>query len=614
MLLTLLKPETRLAFAEACAPFPLDDIAPSFIGAGISLIRSGAIDFGQRPMTSRGDESPQVQELYFADFLNNCIVDDLFDSVRTYLTTDSAHIRTDLTLGTRAALEDFAQAFAQDDCWAGAFAQVDTFDELQAEIRSRIQIYRDYLAYNVDEIPDQVSRTKSSAGEPISVAAELLRTCGVIGDHVEVFIRIDEYETLARTSQWLREAHGERADYTSVVHKMLGLRDPRVSYRIATRRHAWPQRPRMQGTSGVLEELRNFQLIDLDDLTRRRPYREGLFDELVEDIFTRRLRWAGYPVDAGESNIKGVFGSLSRVEESRLYLGRATYRVGPQISADNAATIRSIAQENPLAASLGEAWILRRPNQPVSRDDRGLFPWERAEASRWRASRSSHALMRLAQRHHQRLLWAGHDRIVGVSGGNPLAFVSVCQSIWDAWIRQGADVRNHESLPNITNRYVQDEGVRQASSYWFRKLRADPDGDRRLRFVAILGEVFRSWLGADAKLAYPGYNAFSLDFKQLTADPDLSSFLREAAAYGVLIDRRYRDRARGKRLMVRWQLASIYCPYFQLPIEQNRDARRVSIGDVRSWLHAADMPADRQSPASYFGSEDDQTSLFDAPS
>src|SRR5690606_26953249 len=46
MLLSLLKPEIRLAYQSQ--GFPLPPRVSRFVGAGINLTRSGAIDFGQR--------------------------------------------------------------------------------------------------------------------------------------------------------------------------------------------------------------------------------------------------------------------------------------------------------------------------------------------------------------------------------------------------------------------------------------------------------------------------------------------------------------------------------------------------------------------------------------
>src|SRR5688500_12595584 len=51
MLLSLLKPEIRLAYLKAQQRFAVPSSLCRFVGSGINLTRSGAIDFGQRKIT-----------------------------------------------------------------------------------------------------------------------------------------------------------------------------------------------------------------------------------------------------------------------------------------------------------------------------------------------------------------------------------------------------------------------------------------------------------------------------------------------------------------------------------------------------------------------------------
>src|SRR3954468_9693113 len=76
MLLNLLKPEIRIAYAQTETPFPVPPEFSHFIGAGINLTRSGALDLGQRPIESNVDEDFQVLPRHFADYLNYWIVRD----------------------------------------------------------------------------------------------------------------------------------------------------------------------------------------------------------------------------------------------------------------------------------------------------------------------------------------------------------------------------------------------------------------------------------------------------------------------------------------------------------------------------------------------------------
>ena len=89
MLLGLLKPDVRIAYNQLGIPYPVDDFATRFIGAGINLIRSRAIDFGQRPIVADEEEQLSVAPLFFADFLNHWLVLDILRSVEK-LTKETA--------------------------------------------------------------------------------------------------------------------------------------------------------------------------------------------------------------------------------------------------------------------------------------------------------------------------------------------------------------------------------------------------------------------------------------------------------------------------------------------------------------------------------------------
>src|ERR1700683_3340022 len=57
MLLSLLKPEVRMEYARAGAEFPVPKSINNFIGAGINLAHSNAIDFGYRAISSDPNET-----------------------------------------------------------------------------------------------------------------------------------------------------------------------------------------------------------------------------------------------------------------------------------------------------------------------------------------------------------------------------------------------------------------------------------------------------------------------------------------------------------------------------------------------------------------------------
>jgi hypothetical protein len=588
MLLSLLKPETRVAYVKAEEPFPIGPTEGGrYIGAGVNITRSGAVDFGQRPIA--GKEDPEAAAAYFADFLNYWIVKDLLLTLQTLIDCPAAATDAGVTTHARDGLDDFASALAEQDCWFGALAGVSSFGDLTDRLRERIAGYRNFFNYNSDALDPAIDRHKTSAGEPISVAASLLRSLGIIGDDVNLFVRIDQYEELGRLDEWQELEYADT--FAAVIHKMLGLRDPRVSYRIGTRRHAWPDNPRMQGTSAVLEELRNFKIVDLDDILMPAEHRRR-FPRFAEDVFKRRLDWAGYRTGSETSGVvRAVFGPSPRPpERANLYVSSHTYV--PSGAPDWPPAVRQllkrIAEESPLDSVLAEAYISQKGAEQVEAATPEDAPWVRRQW--WRKERTGQALLQLAARQRQRMIWCGAEDVLALSGANILVFVSLCQSIWDAYLRNDESTRLLTSLPNIRDPYVQDEGIYQASRYWHRKIRADPDGDSRLRFVNHVGGLFREWLRLDLKMSYPGYNGFSLDGAELRRDKEVREFLNQAAAYGVLVDREHSTRNRGGSRRHKWYLAPIYSPYFQIPASHTKEPNYVTTSELRKWLAEAEVP------------------------
>lgn len=578
MLLTLMKPETRIAFANARQPFPLDRTAPPFIGAGVNLTRSGAIDFGQRSISH--SDSPGLLEAYFADFLNYWIVRDLMRSVCLLATDQQPGIPLE---ADTERLDRFSKDLAANDVWSGALRHVTGFDELRKALSRRVRSYRDFLNFNVVSLPDWIGESKTSAGEPISVSAEMLREHHVIDPSTEIFVRIDQYEELGRLAE-LQD--GDAGKYESVVHKMLGLRDPRVSYRVGTRRHAWPDRPRMQGTAAVLEEMRNYKTVDLDELLQRKEHAPGLFGRFADDVFRRRLMWADYecPPSRQSRCTSAVFGeSLAPQEEAALYVkdGARSEVELPEVSGEVRSLLIELWHRDPLSARLGEAWIAQKGEAGVLAKP-APFPWEAGEW--WKKERIPQTLLQIAARNRQRLIFCGEKDVVALAGSNILAFVSLCQSIWDAWLRNQKDDEVADGLPVIPKPYIQDEGVHQASAYWYRKIRSDRDGDGRQRFIALLGRMFRDWLRSDIRMSNPGHNGFSIELDDLASDPEVRRVLQEASSFGVLVDRLHTNRNRGGGRRVKWYLNPIYCPYFQIPVAHVKEPRYVKVAEVREWL------------------------------
>ena len=624
MLLNLLKPEIRIAYDEADAPFPVPEADSVFLGAGINITRSGALDFGQRSLDSTSGDDLSEFPILFGDFLNYWIATDILDSVDRLRRHRKGRLADTLEFDVRpAAMDGFARELSRDPCWFDYLDDIGDYRSLRERLAARIRIYRDFLNLNRnrDTIPSEIRESKTRAGEPISVVSQTLWSSGIIPEHVSVFIRIDQYEQLARLEN-RSEGRALYGNYRAIIHRILGMRDPRVSYRIGTRRHAWDEAPGIYGSTAILEELRDYRVVDLDDILRREETKRGPFASFAEDVFERRIRHEGYrAADPGQPHIKQVLGStLSSRHKAKMYAKTTTefLRLEDDWPDEVKECLRNLATRDPLSAKLGEAWIRQQIERPEPRlPTKEHLPWEDRNKPWWKKERIGIALLQIAARQRQRMIWASRKDVLDLSWGNILVFVSLCQHIWSAWLRSRPNTSSdgrEALLPLITDPYIQNDGIQLASTQWFAKIRQDSGGDSRQRFVRLLGNFLRSRLRDDEKMSYPGESGFSVSFAELEGDPEVRVFLREAAAFGVLVDRRHTSKSRHARDRVKWYLNPIYCPYFDIPATHTKEPMYVTANDVREWLVEAKVfrgESKRKRDAEDINSN--QLSLFDRP-
>lgn len=580
MLLSLLKPETRLSFWQAEVEFPVPAELP-FIGAGINFTRSGSVDFNQR--APRGAEKGEW-ETYFGDFVNYHVVRDVLASLTLLQTLPRGLGPVVADVG---ALDEFAKLLAAHPVWLGGLDGSRDTASVTVALDTRLRAYRSYLNFNGDDLPDYIRRAKTEAGEPISVAAELMRAVGLVHDSTNLLIRIDQYEALVSSSD-----AQNTFDFPSVIHRMMSSRDPLLSYKLGTRRYAWPSGPRVHGSSGRLEALRNYRLIDLDSILRSAEHDSGQFPSFAEDVFRRRMEWAGYRLSAGRniSALKQVFGESDSPHIAAARLSGVAYQPNAIQQYDNATSLRSLVEllwkSDPLSAQLGEAWLLQKGDAP--RNPGEFEPWSSRRRPWWYKERVPLALTQLSASRRQRLVYSGKKDIVQLSGANILAFVSICSSIWDSWLGELERENKDQPVRRMpVSRYAQDAGIRQASTHWFEKITSDPDGHKRQRFVRYVGTMVRDWLRSDKRMSNPGFNGFSLDLDELQQDPVIREFLEAASAYGVLVDREHTSKNRPGGPRVAWYLNAVYAPYFQIPVARQKEPRYVRTADVRQWMEAS---------------------------
>ena len=584
-LLNLMRPEVMIAYWKLEADWPLPDDISRFVAAGINLNSSKARDFGQR-ILPHTEDSLATNALLFGDFLNYWIVEDLFRSIETIRDDSATEIHRRLGVDAkRSRMDQFARKVADHNCWFGSLAGVQSYEDLRIAIDQRIYSYREFLNYNA-ELPESIVRSKTSAGEPISVVAEELKNSGVIPDEMPVLVVVDQFEEL----MGLEVLEGENIGTAirSVVMKMLSERGQQVSYRIGARPYSlYPDFAAFRLGSSA-EEMRNFKIIDIAEVLGSKEGRPGLFKDFCEDVFRRRLE-----CEVGTSgNLLGtVFGRNEPPEaKARRYVKTNPSNViGSQavLGAEYTAVLANIATSDPLSARMGAAWLLQqrtRKGVGVAAKDLAAQPWKEPSWRWWKKERSQQALLQIAASQQQRMKWYGPRDILTLSGRNILVFLSICQFIWAEYrrsVKETDDVNPPQGISDI----IQDVGIHEASSYWFRKIKADPNGGNdRHRFISILGTELRTALREDRKMSYPGETGFSLSDRELEANRDVSVFLNRCVAYGVLESFRHTAKSKDRGQSRKWYLFPILTPYFQLPSPRTKEPKYLRVTRLREWL------------------------------
>jgi hypothetical protein len=578
MLFKLLHPEVRQEYANAREPFPVPHATSRFIGAGINLNTSEATQFGLRSWPN----DPVQRGLLFGDFFNYVIAVDLLKTVET-LANGPIEVAEELGIrldeGRKAAL---AEALASDDVWYGYLSAATCFDDLRSRMTRRLAYYRQFMHGNRDALDESISQTKTGVGEPISAVARTLKSCGVVPNDVNVFIHVDQYEEIGTIS-----TGAEELDYRSVVNRAINRRDPAVSYRIGTRAYAWHQHARIFGTSAKLEQERDYKFIDLDEKLRRHEDRASwIFPAFARDVFTRRVRQTGITnFDADNSNpLLQVLGqSISAELKAKEYAGKNPERVlriprgWPDKVADR---LRTIARADPLSARLGEAWIRQKG---VEGTDAEQPPWETRKAQWWKKERIELALAQIASSTQQRPIWSGEDDVIGLSGGNILAFLSICQLIWDLACQTG---KTADAAPEFPIRSgIQSIGILKASEYWLNKILQEfgNSGDR-FKLVRHLGKEFSREMLNDRKMSYPGHNGFSVKDAELESNEPVHALLVAAGEFGNLLMLPHTTKERDRAPRTKWYLSPIYCPYFRLPFNRTKEPIYAGISEVEDWM------------------------------
>jgi len=600
MLLNLLKPEIFMAYHRAGSTVPLPDSLRRFISGGINLTRSDAVSIGQRPMESRSKEDDLAFPMYFADFVNYWVVSDLLKSVETV----GANPEVFGGIVNLSNIDSFARELSNQECWFGYLNHVTSLDSLRQAINSRLTIYRKFHQYNIERIPDDIRSTKTPIGEPISRTAVCLKSTGVIQSDVPIFVRIDQLEFLLESSE-IRRNLGR--DYRRIINKALSTRDPAISYKLGVRTYAWEEDVAIYGSETNLELQRDYRLEDIDEVLRRRENRRTwTLPIFAEDVFERRLFYAGYAANTGKgkpSLIRRVFGpGPTPVQVARKYCLKATdirraLRMPENVPEAWVRFLENTFHDDPLSATLAAAWVQQKRGRyganriTLPPPDAPPWPWDQTW---WKKERIRQALMQLSARCAQRMSWAGDTQILALSGNNILIFISLCQYIWDTFLRAEKTLPDNEKTNPVFDRIPEDAqsiGILTASKHWYNKITELPGGHERKRFVDVLGTSFRRSLLDDQAMSYPGHNGFSSANDEWLAVTRVREFLKQAVNYGVLIEAVHTTKTSDRKPRTKWYLNPIYSPYFSIPETHVKEPLYVRVDKVLEWLNLSDQQA-----------------------
>ncbi len=600
MLLRLFHPETRIAYMNKNEDFPIPEKLSCFISAGINLTQSGIHNFGQREIVEAGHKERDVTALYFGDYLNYWILLDLMRSVELIMNNPVLSSK----IGANAdflLLDKYASAVAREACWLGYLNNVETWIGLRNKLSGRIIDYKKFLNFNIDNIPQQIQSTKTTIGEPLSRASALIKEHGILNRDCHVFIKIDQLEVLTGLDV-IKSNYGVL--YRQIINKALGMRDPNISYRIGSRRYSWKDTLQIYGMSSFIEEDRDYKILDIDEILRRKESpRVWSFPKYAEDIFRKRLLNVGFNLGQQEKEdlLREVFGSAdSNQKIAETYAGSSRKRIlnlEDEWPTEWKTFLMNLAESNPLSARYGEAWCRQSQiSKKAVMDNIPLIdklPWETKSKAYWRKERAGQALMQMAARCGQRMIFAGKNNIIALSGGNILAFLKICQQIWAVWVR---DSKRKEDaalgLPKI-EAAIQSMGIHEASSNWYQQVIArETDGNKRQRFIERLGTYLYKRLYEDKAMSYPGGNGFSLKESDLEKQPGVNRFLQDTSDFGDLYEFPHTTKTKDKAKRKKWYLHPLLSPYFKIHVEHTKEPLYLSIEEIVKLMKEAGIQLD----------------------
>jgi hypothetical protein len=231
------------------------------------------------------------------------------------------------------------------------------------------------------------------------------------------------------------------------------------------------------------------------------------------------------------------------------------------------AFLGELVKRDPLSAKFGEAWVQQKDKQELMhRQSFNPLPWESTSKKWWRKERNELALAQIANAATQRMIWAGDGDVLELSGGNTLAFITICKHIWQAWMRTEDFGVISDADSVLIPVQVQASGIYDASRMWVEKISPQRyNGDTRAKVVLTLANWFRKTLVEDTKMSNPGNNGFSITREDLSHHPELEKLLNLCCDFGDLVSRPHTTKLADQKPRNKWYLAPLSSPYFRIP-------------------------------------------------
>lgn len=573
MLLGLLNTKTRIAYARSQEAYPAPDRYKKFIAAGTHLIRDNV-----RIVASRLSEIPSEKRYdwastTFADYLNYVLLRDLLKNV-TYLESEQ---KKDNVLSdfvninfSENRMQLFIEKLKSSQCWYGYLDSCESWKDIQDIIESRLSSYRRYFNFNTDKLDDSIETTKTDIGEPIAVFSDCLRDSGIIPPKTLVYLRIDQHEELYE----LEKTSGHAQAFRQVINRALAMRDGRVAYRVGTRHYAWNSNTKIWGSGADLENMRDYSIIDIDGMLKKHEHGSpGInFSDFAEDVFCRRLESYGFELNPSqkENILSDIFGNtMSPHDRAKIYAKKKQFKlkIPESWSKEWHKALKVLWEENPLDAKFGVIWLSQKQQQQeklhLSHNPDKLMGWR--DKPYWIKERNEAALVQIAGDTNEMLIWSGKRHIVDLAGWNILAFMTICRSIWGAWLRRTSDEELSATyLPRI-NVDQQVIGIHDASRVWAEKLKEGADGDLRFKFINSIGSWISFKIRSDKALSYPGHTGFSLDKMEFEKPNDIIEVIKSCRDQGDLIESEHTTKSSNGKPRIKWYLNPLLCPYFRIP-------------------------------------------------